>query len=138
MKATDYPRLVIWSEEDQAYLVHVVDLAGCMADGATLADAIQNSDAVIQHWLETAQELGREIPAPADEQEFNRRLQAAMEDERSQFEKAVQATAKEMVDRLLPEIVERFLRQREREVERRPSTFIFGPSTRKLVLSHSG
>jgi predicted RNase H-like HicB family nuclease len=35
-----------------------------MADGATQAEALHNVHIIIQEWIETAQELGRDIPAP--------------------------------------------------------------------------
>ena len=35
-----------------------------MADGRTMAEALQNAERVISEWLEVAQELGREIPVP--------------------------------------------------------------------------
>ena len=56
--------MVNWSEEDQAYLVEVPELPGCMADGATRQEAIANAEVVIQEWLETAQSLGRPVPRP--------------------------------------------------------------------------
>lgn len=61
-----YPVVVYWSEEDQAYLVEVPDLPGCLADGLTQAEAIANSRVIIQEWLDFAQELGRDIPAPSE------------------------------------------------------------------------
>ena len=33
-----------------------------MADGATAAEALENVEVVISEWIETAKELGREIP----------------------------------------------------------------------------
>jgi excisionase family DNA binding protein len=56
--------IINWSEEDQAYLVEVPELAGCMADGATRQEAIASAEIVIQEWLETAQDLRRSIPQP--------------------------------------------------------------------------
>jgi predicted RNase H-like HicB family nuclease len=38
------------------------ELPGCAADGETYQDAVQNSEVVIQEWIETAQESGRSIP----------------------------------------------------------------------------
>jgi predicted RNase H-like HicB family nuclease len=35
-----------------------------MADGETYQEAVQNAEIIIQQWIETAQELGREIPEP--------------------------------------------------------------------------
>ena len=59
-----YEMIVYWSEEDNAYIVEVPELPGCMADGQTYQEAIANAEAVIQEWLQTAQELGRLIPVP--------------------------------------------------------------------------
>ena len=53
-----------WSDEDQAFIAEVPELPGCAADGSTYAEALANVDLIIQEWLETARELGREIPAP--------------------------------------------------------------------------
>jgi excisionase family DNA binding protein len=55
-----------WSEEDLAFIAVVPDLPGAMADGKTRAEALSNVEAIIQEWIETAQELGRPIPQPMD------------------------------------------------------------------------
>jgi len=59
-----YEVIIYWSEEDQAFIAEVPELAGCLADGATYHEAIANVEVVIQEWIETAQELGRQIPQP--------------------------------------------------------------------------
>ena len=59
-----YERIVFWSEEDQKWIVDVPELPGWMADGATAEEALDNAEIVISEWLETAEALGREIPAP--------------------------------------------------------------------------
>jgi predicted RNase H-like HicB family nuclease len=60
---TKYEIIVYWSDEDSAYIAEVPELAGCMADGATYAEAVQNAQVVIAEWLDTARSLGRPIPA---------------------------------------------------------------------------
>jgi predicted RNase H-like HicB family nuclease len=55
---------IYWSEEDQSYLAEVPDLPGCMADGQSYQLALDNVQVIMQEWIETAQELGREIPVP--------------------------------------------------------------------------
>ena len=41
------------------------ELPGCMADGITREEALAKAEVVIKkEWIETAKELGREIPAP--------------------------------------------------------------------------
>ena len=59
-----YEIIIYWSEEDEAFVVEVPELPGCMADGGTYQEALANAEVVIQEWIETAQELGRPIPVP--------------------------------------------------------------------------
>jgi predicted RNase H-like HicB family nuclease len=59
-----YELIIYWSEEDQAFSVEVPELAGCMADGETYQEAVQNAELVIQEWIETAKQLERVIPEP--------------------------------------------------------------------------
>ncbi|HZA28203.1 MAG TPA: type II toxin-antitoxin system HicB family antitoxin [Gammaproteobacteria bacterium] len=59
-----YELIIFWSEEDQAFVVEVPELPGCMADGATYVEAVTNAQRIIEEWIDTAKELGRPIPAP--------------------------------------------------------------------------
>ncbi len=57
-----YELIVYWSAVDDAFVVEVPELAGCMADGATYQEAVANAEVIIQEWIETAHELGRPVP----------------------------------------------------------------------------
>jgi len=59
-----YEIILFWSEEDNAYIAEVPELSGCMADGETAQQALANVEIVAKEWIETARELGREIPEP--------------------------------------------------------------------------
>ncbi|MCE5360685.1 type II toxin-antitoxin system HicB family antitoxin [Candidatus Igneacidithiobacillus taiwanensis] len=59
-----YELIIYWSDADDAFLVEVPELPGCMADGATYQEAVANAEQVIAEWIETAKEMGRPIPAP--------------------------------------------------------------------------
>jgi predicted RNase H-like HicB family nuclease len=59
-----YEIIIYWSQEDEAFLAEVPELPGCMADGATASEALATAEVAICEWIETALELGREIPAP--------------------------------------------------------------------------
>jgi len=61
-----YELIIFWSDEDDRYVVEVPELPGCMADGETYAQAVQNAQQIIMEWIETAESLGREIPQPRD------------------------------------------------------------------------
>jgi predicted RNase H-like HicB family nuclease len=59
-----YEVIIYWSDEDEAFIAEVPELAGCMADGNSYQDALANVEVIIQEWIETARELGRPIPEP--------------------------------------------------------------------------
>ncbi|HEY4611903.1 MAG TPA: type II toxin-antitoxin system HicB family antitoxin [Bacteroidota bacterium] len=59
-----YEVIIYWSEEDQAFIAEVPELPGCAADGKTYREALDNVEVVIQEWIETAKESGRQIPEP--------------------------------------------------------------------------
>jgi predicted RNase H-like HicB family nuclease len=57
-----YEIIIYWSTEDNAYVAEVPELPGCMADGNTYRQALENAEIIIQDWIETATDLGRTIP----------------------------------------------------------------------------
>ncbi len=59
-----YEIIIYWSKEDNAYLAEVPELPGCMADGASYAEAFSKAERIIREWIETAEEIGREVPEP--------------------------------------------------------------------------
>jgi predicted RNase H-like HicB family nuclease len=59
-----YELIIYWSKEDEAFVVEVPELPGCMADGATYAEAVANAQVIIAEWIETARQMGRPIPEP--------------------------------------------------------------------------
>ena len=59
-----YELIIYWSDDDQSFVVEVPELPGCMADGETYEEAVENAQQIIEEWIETARELGRPIPEP--------------------------------------------------------------------------
>ena len=59
-----YEVVIYWSEEDKAFIAEVPELPGCTADGATYQEALVSVESIVQEWIETARELGRQIPEP--------------------------------------------------------------------------
>jgi predicted RNase H-like HicB family nuclease len=59
-----YEVIIYWSDEDQAFIAEVPELAGCVADGATYQEAVSNVQTIIEEWIETAREMGRPVPEP--------------------------------------------------------------------------
>jgi predicted RNase H-like HicB family nuclease len=59
-----YEIIIYWSNDDESYIAEVPELSGCMSDGKSYEEAINNVQIVIEQWIETSRELGREIPVP--------------------------------------------------------------------------
>jgi antitoxin HicB len=64
MASLRYPVIVspLTEEDGGGFLATVPDLPGCMSDGETPAEAIENVQDAIEEWLDLAHKLGREIP----------------------------------------------------------------------------
>ena len=60
-----YNKIIYWSEDDKRFIAEVPELPGCMADGETEIEALQNVSVIISEWIETAEIIGRDIPVPA-------------------------------------------------------------------------
>ena len=60
-----YAMIMWYSPEDEAYLVEVPELPGCMADGPTPEQAAQAAQTAIRLWIEAAHKMGRSVPRPA-------------------------------------------------------------------------
>ncbi len=59
-----YEVIIYWSEEDEAFIAEVPELPGCMADGGTYEETVENVQVVIREWIDTSRELGRPVPEP--------------------------------------------------------------------------
>lgn len=59
-----YEVVIYWNSDEEAFVAEVPELSGCAAEGQTREAAIVNVEAVIQDWLESAREAGRQIPEP--------------------------------------------------------------------------
>jgi predicted RNase H-like HicB family nuclease len=57
-----YEITIYWSEADKTYIAEVPELPGCMADGASYAEAAMAAETIIAEWIETAKAIGRPIP----------------------------------------------------------------------------
>ena len=59
-----YEIILYWSDEDQVFVAEIPELPGCAAHGDTQEFALENVNEAIQLWIETARELGEQIPIP--------------------------------------------------------------------------
>ena len=58
----EYPIVVFWSEEDQAYIADVPDIRYCSAHGETPEEALREVRTALASMLEWMQEEGIELP----------------------------------------------------------------------------
>ena len=100
MNADTYSVHVVWSEEDQAFVASVFELAGCMAHGETRVKAIEQIGIAIENWLETARAIGRETPPPKHLAEYERQVDQSAEERLKQLE----AQIPEVLEAALPAI----------------------------------
>ena len=59
-----YEMIICWSDEDKLFIAEIPELPGCMADGQSYQEAVSNAEIIINEWIETAKETGRQIPKP--------------------------------------------------------------------------
>ena len=59
-----YEIIIYWSDEDEAYIAEVPELPGCAADGPTYQEALAQVEIVVGEWIDTAKQLGRQVPEP--------------------------------------------------------------------------
>lgn len=68
MKKLEYPFTISILSDGQGsgYLIEFPDLPGCVSDGDTLEEAIENGKDAVKCWIETAKIYGDPIPSPGD------------------------------------------------------------------------
>ncbi|WP_336057380.1 type II toxin-antitoxin system HicB family antitoxin [Nitratireductor sp. CH_MIT9313-5] len=54
-------------EDGGGFVAFAPDLPGCISDGATEHEAIDNLHDAIRDWIECAEQLGRAVPQPTPE-----------------------------------------------------------------------
>jgi predicted RNase H-like HicB family nuclease len=59
-----YEVIIYWSEEDDAFVAEVPELAGCAAHGSTQEAALASAQDAMSLWIKTAKEFGDAVPAP--------------------------------------------------------------------------
>ena len=65
-------------EDDEYWLAELLDLPGCMADGSSPDDALENLEEAKRLWIETQIEDGYEVPEPAKVHDYSGNLLVRM------------------------------------------------------------
>jgi len=58
-----YP-ITLYPEPDGGYTVMITDLPGCISQGDTIDEAVNNIEDAKKSWIETAWQYGDSIPSP--------------------------------------------------------------------------
>jgi antitoxin HicB len=68
VKIDEYPFVIrhLTKEEGGGYLIEYPDLPGCMSDGETLDETVENGKGAVQAWIAAAKEMNRAIPKPGE------------------------------------------------------------------------
>ena len=61
---TEYPVVVFWSDEDDAYIADVPDIRYCSAHGETAEEALREVRLALADILDDARERGIVLPPP--------------------------------------------------------------------------
>ncbi len=66
MAQIDYPMVIVPLDRENGggYAAYAIDLPGCMADGETSAEALEELRQAVGEWIAEAVRLGREVPTP--------------------------------------------------------------------------
>jgi predicted RNase H-like HicB family nuclease len=62
--------LLAWSEEDQAFIVRVPELPGCITHGATYEEAVTRGHEAIAGFVEALRAWGDPVPPPRTYAEY--------------------------------------------------------------------
>lgn len=85
MKMTDFAyNIVVMPDEDGGYYAVVPDLQGCMGDGDTPQDAVDDVMEAATAWMEAQIERGHDIPQPGVDQAM---FEAMMKEREEYIEK---------------------------------------------------
>ena len=57
-----FPAVFTWSDEDKTYYVTFPDVDGCFTDGATVTEAMENADDVLNLMIHHMETTGMDIP----------------------------------------------------------------------------
>ncbi|MEA2528380.1 MAG: hypothetical protein QOF33_4069 [Thermomicrobiales bacterium] len=63
--SNEYPIVVFWSDEDEAFIADIPDLFACSAFGPTAEAAVAEVQRAKVAWLASAREHGDPIPVPS-------------------------------------------------------------------------
>ncbi len=95
-------------DEGGGWLATVPDLPGCMSDGETREEAVENVAGAIESWLEQAEEEGRDVPPPnSSKGQWRQRVPKTLHQSLKHLAEAEGVSLNQLVTTLLAEFVGR-------------------------------
>lgn len=105
--------------EGGGFIATVPDLPGCMADGATMEEALQDVAGAVEAWLATAEEEDRAIPMPnAARGVYTQRLPKTLHAELAEIARVEGVSLNQLVTMALSRYVGSWTRGASRAEER--------------------
>jgi predicted RNase H-like HicB family nuclease len=111
MTAETYSIFIVWSDEDEAFVASVLELPGCKAHGETRTEVLHEIEIAIENWLETARELGREIPAPQHFDHYEKLADQSAEETFEEFKARFPDMMVASMPAVAPALVEAFAKE---------------------------
>jgi predicted RNase H-like HicB family nuclease len=69
-----YKRVLIPAEESGTYTAEIVEFPGCVSQGQTPVEALENLETASRGWIEAVLDLGQEVPPPSITEEHSGKI----------------------------------------------------------------
>ncbi len=108
-QAADYAIVVepLSAEDGGGWLATVPALPGCMGDGGTRAEALEDALAAIKEWTDAARAAGRDVPGPSSPGQWRQRVPRTLHDKLRRMAESEGVSLNQLVASLLAEAVGR-------------------------------
>ena len=69
-----YTRILIPDKESGTYFAQILEFPGCVTEGSTVREAYERLEEVAKSWIESALDLGQEIPLPSSDSVYGGKI----------------------------------------------------------------
>ncbi|WP_242049275.1 MULTISPECIES: type II toxin-antitoxin system HicB family antitoxin [Nostocales] len=66
--------IILYPDSEGGYVAQIKDLPGCLSQGETIEETMENINEARELWIETAYEAGDEIPLPITDDKYSGKL----------------------------------------------------------------
>lgn len=98
-----------WSNEDNCYVASVVELKGCMSEGATIEEAVNMIEDALQSHLSACIEAGIKIPEPLKPVDYKGKIPYRTTPEKHYKLAKKSAATSKSINKLIDEAVDAYL-----------------------------